>query len=106
MASLPELVEMLVAALERRHQREALVRTFQEATLGTLEATSHGLGWDILTTLATDLEFYVPDPEQREEHRSYYGDERLREEILSALRELVEAGVVGSEVLTRAAASP
>lgn len=105
MVSLPELVEMLVEVLRRLHQREQLVRAFQEATLSEPELRSHGVGWDILTTLATDLEFYVPDPELRAEHRNYYGDERLREKILLALRELVEAGVIGSEALTRAAAS-
>jgi len=105
MASLPELVELLVGALRRPHQREELIRAFQETVSNEPESASQSAGWDVLTTLAADLEFYVPDPELREDHRNYYGDDRLRQEILSALRELVESGVVGSEVLTRAAAS-
>ena len=103
MAMLQDLIEMLVGALRRPHQREELVRAFQEAVSNEPESPSHGAGWDVLTTLATDLECYVPDPEARVEHRNYYGDERLRQEILSALRELVEAGVISSDSLTRAA---
>jgi len=105
MTSVPEIVEMLVGALQRPEQRHELVREFQEVVLNEPERSAQGYEWDVLTDLATKMEFYVADLHHRKEHRSYYGDERLREEILSSLRELVEAGVITSEVMRRAASA-
>ena len=44
--------------------------------------------WDIFGDLAYDLDFYEPDPVARAEDSSYYGDERLKEEIQMALEKL------------------
>jgi hypothetical protein len=55
----------------------------QEAVLG-----ANGRQWDILNELAHDLEFYVPDPSDRREDPSYFGEERLEREVLEALTKL------------------
>jgi hypothetical protein len=52
---------------------------------------------DILDELVWDLAFYVADPAMRAEDPSYYGDERLVEEIESTLRSLAKAGVIVRE---------
>jgi hypothetical protein len=49
---------------------------------------------DILDDLAWDLAFYVADLAMRAEDPSYYGDERLVEEIESTLRSLAKVGVI------------
>lgn len=43
---------------------------------------------DVLVELAWDLEYYVSDPQWREEDPSYYGDERLEQEINEALQKI------------------
>lgn len=45
---------------------------------------------EILSTLAYDLDFYEPDDELRKESTSYYGDERLINEIKSTKEKLEE----------------
>jgi hypothetical protein len=41
-----------------------------------------------LNEFAYDLDFYVSDPDQRKEVPSYYGDERLSEEVASVIKKL------------------
>lgn len=43
---------------------------------------------DILCEFAYDLDFYVSNLEHRKEDPSYYGDERLNEEIASIIKKL------------------
>lgn len=43
---------------------------------------------DVLSTLAYDFDFYEPDKKMRDEDPSYYGDERLSEEIKTGLEKL------------------
>jgi hypothetical protein len=49
--------------------------------------------YDILADLAYDLDFFEPDPFLRVESTSYYGRERLEEEIRTALRRLADLGI-------------
>lgn len=44
--------------------------------------------WDILGDLATDLEYYEPNPEWRKESTSFYGEERALAKIRLALQRL------------------
>ena len=92
---------MLVEALENPFNREALIREFQDAVADEPEDTASGTSWDTLTSLATDLEFYVADSELRNDHPSYFGDERLKEEILSTLRALVDQHAIDPALLKR-----
>jgi hypothetical protein len=46
-----------------------------------------------LADLAYDLDFFEPDPFVRVESTSYYGHERLEEEIRTALRRLADLGI-------------
>jgi hypothetical protein len=45
---------------------------------------------DTLTDIAYTLEDYEPNPTWRKQDPSYYGDERLEQEIISALQILKE----------------
>jgi hypothetical protein len=64
-----------------------------------------GRAWDILGDLATDLEYYEPNPEWRRESTSFYGDERAQAEIRSALQRLHdECGITTEPCASQAAA--
>jgi hypothetical protein len=103
MPSIEELVEGLIEVLHDPLQRENLVHAFQDAVLlDETESDDEGPGWDTLTDLATHFEFYQPDPVMRRQERSLYGDDHLKELILAALKELVQAGAVSPSVLNRA----
>ena len=49
--------------------------------------------WEILSNLALDLDYYVADPLRRRLDPTFYGDERLEEEIRSALARFSEDSV-------------
>jgi len=44
--------------------------------------------WEVFSDLALDLDYYVADPDRRREDPSYYGDDRLEEEIRQAWSKL------------------
>lgn len=44
--------------------------------------------FEILGALALDLDYYEPDESLRKEDSSFYGEDRLEQEVLQALREL------------------
>jgi hypothetical protein len=48
---------------------------------------------EILADLVYDLAYYVQNPGWRREDASYYGNERLKEEVFGALRRLHDLGV-------------
>lgn len=68
------LARMLEEALDNPARREPLLRAFQDAVADAPDAA--GELWELYSDLATELEFYVPDPDRRVAHRSYFGDER------------------------------
>ncbi len=69
--------------LEDKENRRKLISEFQNLMWNTTE------GSDILHTLAYDLDFYQPNEEIRKElPTTLYGDEKLEEVILEALRDL------------------
>lgn len=62
--------------------RKRLISEFQKLVWGDPNSN------EILSELAYDLDFYEPDEALRREDSSYYGDERLEEEIKSTLQRL------------------
>ena len=70
--------------------RKALVAEFQRQVWDA-ERPEDAV-WEVLSDLAYDLDFWVPNPEWRKQDLSYYGDERLEAEIRSALEKLDDLG--------------
>lgn len=77
-------MELLEKILTDKSNRKQLVSEFQELIWNDENAS------EILSELAYDLDFYEPDENLRRQDQSYYGDERLEEEIKSALQKLKE----------------
>lgn len=75
-------MKILEEILQNRQDREALIRDFQ-VLIWNDENSS-----EILSSLAYDLDFYEPDEKKRNEDPSYFGDDRLEEEIKAALAKL------------------
>jgi hypothetical protein len=88
MATTEHLGALLREILVDTAMRKELVDRFQKLVLNgpALEATNEDV--EIFADLAYDLNFYEPVPEARGEDPSFYGDERLEEEIRSALGNL------------------
>jgi hypothetical protein len=85
-----ELLNLLRTALEDAARRPNVICRFQKAIFDGNQS-SLGLSsgeWDVMSQLALDLDYYESDPEWRREDASYYGDERLTEEIREAMGKL------------------
>jgi len=85
-----DLYQLLQTALREPHRRWESIKRFQDAIF---EGSQGRLGlsegeWDVFTQLAQDLDYYEPDPEMRREDPTFYGDERVIEEIREALAKL------------------
>jgi hypothetical protein len=87
MASPDELINILRETLRDRSRRPELIDRFQGLVWHGPAAAGDEAG-EIFADLAYDLDFYEQDPKARSEDPSYYGDERLEEEIREALRKL------------------
>jgi hypothetical protein len=68
--------------------RLELVRQFQEEIWNGSEYEDDDPIYEILDTLAVDLDYYEPNLGWRMEDKSFYGDDRLKVVILSAIKEL------------------
>ncbi|MEO6284935.1 MAG: hypothetical protein ABIN80_15475 [Dyadobacter sp.] len=75
-------MEILNKILEDKHNRINLIKQFQEFVW------NDDIANEVLSDLAYDLDFYEPNEEWRKEDPSYYGDERLEEEIKSTIQKL------------------
>jgi hypothetical protein len=93
MISSESRIRLLVGALLDREQRTQLIAEFQKSVWDSPEIIGDSMVWEILSNLALDLSYYVSDPNKRREDPSYYGDERVEEEIRSALEKLKERGI-------------
>lgn len=84
------LAELLREALHQPDRRTHALRTFQDTVADTPASAEAGREqvWSIYADLATDLEFYEPDPGYRSASRSYYGDDRLEELLRTALHDI------------------
>ncbi len=78
--------ELLIGILKDKENRDRLVFEFQEQVLNSKEEN------EILDDLAYDLEYYVQNEEHRKEVPQYFGNEKLEELILQALKDLEAAG--------------
>jgi hypothetical protein len=75
-------MEILEKILNDKYNRKQLINEFQELVWSSENANN------ILSELAYDLDFYEPDVKVRGQESSYYGDDRLEEEIKSVLQKL------------------
>ena len=104
MATIRQLADALVGILEQPSQRKERVRAFQDLVLDDI-SDSPPTPREVLTSLAMDLEFYIADGSPRKQSAVYFGDQHLRQEVLKAIRFLVDANVVPTDVLARASAA-
>jgi hypothetical protein len=93
MTSLDAMLALLVRILRESSTGKATVTQFQSLVW---ECPRHSIAkdtYDVLADLAYDLDYFEPDPVSRAQDASYYGHERLEQEIQAALRRLSELGV-------------
>ena len=85
-----ELHNLLRAALNEPGRRLDKIKQFQKAVFDGSQAALSltETEWDVLTQLAQDLDYYEPDPEMRREDATFFGDERVTDEIREALGKL------------------
>ena len=76
-------MEILQQILRDKSNRKQLIKEFQQQVWH-----NEDLGNEILSELAYDLDFYEPDSALRAEDASYYGDDKLEQEIKSVLKKL------------------
>ena len=88
MASTDELVAILREALQSRSGRKERIGRFQQLVWNLPELDSGDEAREVFADLAYDLDYYEPDPRVRGEDPSFYGDERMEEEIREALNKL------------------
>lgn len=79
---------MLEEALRGEPRRGELIRNFQDKVWNSDPAPNEEWAWRLLKDLAYDLDYYEPDVTARESESSYFGDERCREHLTFALKEL------------------
>ena len=85
---LNQLIEILDSAKNSSgSERANKVKEFQEIVWDDETIQDETLN-DILSTLAYDFDYYESDKKMRDEDPSYYGDERLSEEIRTGLEKL------------------
>ena len=87
MTAIQTFIGPLRAALAQPELLRSAIDQFQQA-YWAVEHPPEDPVWDILGDLATDLEYYEPNPEWRKASASFFGDERAIEEISSILRRL------------------
>ena len=83
-------MEILKNILSDKDKREALINEFQEKVWNGTGYSANERINEILSELAYDLDFYESNEEWRKEDPSYYGEERLKQEIYSVLKKLEE----------------
>jgi len=85
------LAKALSDPLSRKGAVEEFLKCYFENQL-LIKRSIRLEAYDILADLNHDLHFFVADPGRRAEDPSYYGDERLEEEVGTALRRLSQLG--------------
>lgn len=88
MASSDELITLLHETLRNRFRRKELIDRFQQLVWNAPAAAAGDEAMEIFADLAYDLDYYEQDREDRAEDPTFYGDQRLEEEIRDALRKL------------------
>lgn len=83
-----KLINILLDIINNDSKRIELIKKFQEEIWNISNEEEPGNILEILRDLAYDLDFYEPDPSKRNESISYFGDDRLQEEIRSSLKKI------------------
>ena len=94
MDSIQQIIKIINDVFHNQTQRNQLIRDFQQSVWNSDE---EDWAWEILADLATDLDYYEPDPVLRREDPSYYGDNQLEEKLQSALKKLEDGGICINE---------
>lgn len=88
-----KLVSLLEEALQNPSRRSQAIDEFQRIVwLGECSSADEHAE-EIFDELAYDLDFYEPDPKARREDSSYFGNDRVVEEITLALEKLRALGI-------------
>lgn len=91
---LAEMVRLLARAVEGPELDHELVTKIQdELAESPVPPGDDPDAWDLLTELLFDLVRYVPDPDMRAAHRSYFGDEIAVQRIRETLQGLEARGI-------------
>lgn len=93
MDALQNLISLLIEALHNPTGRDKAIKKFQLEIWQNAEPLTEDWIWEIFSDLAYDLDYYESDPAVRKEDPSYYGNERLEEEIKSALTKIKQGGI-------------
>ncbi|MBK9168353.1 MAG: hypothetical protein IPM24_12910 [Bryobacterales bacterium] len=90
-ASFSDLIGLLQQALSDRTERAAAIKALQNYIFEspTPVPGANAEQWRILNDLAYDLDYYEPDPQDRQEDPTFYGEERVEAEIREALEKLM-----------------
>ena len=83
-----KFINILHDILNSDSNKSELINKFQEEIWDIGDEEELGSILEILRDLAQDLDYYVPDPIIRNESISYYGDDKLEEEIKLALEKI------------------
>ena len=87
---LEDIKDLLIKAQSSKgEEKESYIKKIQNIIWDS-EATQDESLNDILAYTAYVLDFYEPNEEWRKEDISYYGDERLEQELKSAIVKLEE----------------
>ena len=96
MDPLEKILQLLVKALRAPLERKETVDEFHSCFFDNEQVLERSIGegaYQVLADLSWDLNFFVANPVWRMQDPSYYGDERLGEEIKEALRRLSQLGI-------------
>ena len=89
-----ELINLLVKVLEAPEKKELFISPFKKIIWNEINFDEKDKWLDeLFGTLAYDLDYYEPNEKCRAEDKSYYGDEKLTQTIISAFIELKKGRV-------------
>jgi hypothetical protein len=88
--SLSDLTGLLQEALSNPAERVSAIKAFQNYVFesATPVPGASAEQWQVVNDLAFDLDYYEPDPEDRGEDASFYGEQRVEDEIKEAIEKL------------------
>lgn len=82
-------IDQLIDSLAKEQNKSNAIKYIQEFVFDSDEFLKLDERMqDILSGFAYDLGFYVADPNMRKEDPSYFGEERLNQEIAEVIRKL------------------
>jgi hypothetical protein len=93
---LEKMLGLLAKALRDPLSRKETVDEFLQCYFENQLLIKRSIGqdaYDIFGDLNFDLHFFVADPAWRAQDSSYYGDERLEQQIGTALQRLARLGI-------------